>query len=87
MPEKILQLLESQSLTAWQIAEALHISEEEVNACIEYLSMSGFIRQTIINPSQHTCDGGCGGGCGGCQNCSNTHTHPSGSAYKIWELI
>lgn len=80
MPEKILELLENDSLTEWQIAEKLIVSIDEVKACMEYLQQTGFIKSTVITPTS----GECSGNCGKCNSSCNTTSHTS---YKIWEII
>ena len=84
MPEKILNLLETCSLTNEQIAQKLDISLQELDAVIDYLSQMGFIKATTIIPSQGSCSSGCGGNCG---KCSGSCTHSSNSSYVIWELV
>lgn len=77
MPEKILELLKEMSLTEKQIADKLQISVEEVNACLNHLYMTGFIRPLTIATSS------CGGNCSGC----NGDCGCSGSTYKIWKVV
>ncbi|MBQ7775889.1 MAG: hypothetical protein IJ379_08200 [Lachnospiraceae bacterium] len=84
MPEKILELLETSSMTKEQIARKLNISLEELDAVFAYLQQMGFIKATTIQPTGGGCSGSCGGNCGKCgSSCSTT----SGSRYTIWELI
>ncbi|MBQ9141731.1 MAG: hypothetical protein IJX63_08065 [Lachnospiraceae bacterium] len=84
MPEKILALLETSSMTKEQIARKLNISLEELDAAFAYLQQMGFIKATTIQPTSGGCSGSCGGNCGKCSSsCSTT----SGSQYTIWELI
>lgn len=99
MPEKVLTLLEKESLTEWQIAEKLHASIDEVKAVMEYLQQMGYIKSTFINPSgsgschdnsnSHfsgcgNCSGGCGGGCKGCGSSENSI---SNSSYTVGEIM
>ena len=84
MLEKILNLLETCSLTKEQIVQKLDISIPELNSVLEYLSQMGFIKATTIIPSQGSCSSGCGGNCG---KCSHTCTHTNNSSYVVWELI
>ena len=42
MPEKILELLESCSLTKEQIAEKINVTLEELDAAMEYLQQMGY---------------------------------------------
>lgn len=76
MPEKILELLKMSSLTEKQLATKLHISLDEVKACINHLYMTGFIR-----PVGST-DPSCGAGCPGCDGTCGS-AKPS---YKIWKI-
>lgn len=77
MPEKILELLRTMSLTEKQISNKLDLSIEEVNACLNHLYMNGFIKPLTITTSS------CGGNCAGCSgDCSY-----SGSTYKIWKIV
>lgn len=85
MPEKILELLESKSLTELQIAEKLTVSVEEVKACMEYLLQMGFIKSTTINPTSGGCSEGCGGNCGKCN--ASCHVSISASSYTVWEIL
>ena len=92
MPEKILNLLEKNSLTEWQIAEKLHASIDEINAVMEYLQQMGYIKSTFINPSgSGSCHDGCGncsGGCGGgCKGCGSSENSISNSSYTVWEIM
>lgn len=80
MPEKILALLETGSLTEMQIAEKLCLSVDEVKACIDYLEMAGFIKSDKINPTGN----GCSGNCGKCHSSCNDNSH---SSYKVWEIV
>lgn len=80
MPQKILELLETGSLTEWQIAEKLHISTEEVKAGIDYLLQAGYIRLQIINPTGT----GCSGNCGKCNSSCNTQ---ASSGFRAWEIV
>lgn len=80
MPERILALLESGSLTEMQIAEQLAVSVAELKACMEYLQQMGFIKATVIKPTA----GGCSGNCGKCSSTCNT---ASATSYKIWEIV
>ena len=65
MPEKILELLETCSLTKEQIAEKICVTLEELDAVMEYLQQMGFVKSTAINPADGGCSGSCGGNCGG----------------------
>ena len=80
MPQKILEILETGSLTEWQISEKLNISVDEVKACIDYLKQSGFIRSQVINPKGTGCSGNCG-------NCGTSCNEMSNSTYIIWEVV
>lgn len=84
MPEKILELLETCSLTKEQIARKLNISLEELDAAFAYLQQMGFIKATTIQPTGGDCSGSCGGNCGKCSSSCNT---VSGSGYTVWELV
>ena len=87
MPEKILTLLENNSLTEWQIAEKLNISLEEVKAVMEYLQQMGFIKSTFVNPTNAGCSS-CGGNCSGnCKKCDTSSNTISNSSYTVWELL
>ena len=87
MPEKILTLLENNSLTEWQIAEKLNISLEEVKAVMEYLQQMGFIKSTFVNPTNSGCSS-CGGNCSGnCKKCDTSSNTISNSSYTVWELL
>lgn len=86
MPETILELLETGSLTESQIAEKMGITTEELKACMEYLKQMGYIRSTFINPT----NGGCSGNCGSCGSSCHDSTCQSAispSAYTVWEVI
>lgn len=84
MPEKILELLETESLTEYQIAVKLNISLDEVKACIEYLCQAGFIKFSLLNPMEN----GCSGNCGKCtSSCEANPQSVSTSAFKVWEMI
>ena len=52
MPEKILELLETCSLTKEQIAEKINVTLEELDAAMEYLQQMGYIKSTAITPFQ-----------------------------------
>lgn len=91
MPEKILTLLEQESLTEWQIAENLSISVEEVKAVMDYLQQMGYIKSTFINPTDAGCSS-CGENCSGvcadnCKNCNTSSNTISNSSYTVWEII
>ena len=87
MLEKILTLLENNSLTEWQIAEKLNISLEEVKAVMEYLQQMGFIKSTFVNPTNAGCSS-CGGNCSGnCKKCDTSSNTISNSSYTVWELL
>ncbi|MBQ3165371.1 MAG: hypothetical protein IJC02_12735 [Lachnospiraceae bacterium] len=77
MPEKILELLKDMSLTDKQLAEKLQLSVDEVNACLNHLYMTGFIKPLTFASSS------CGGGCEGC----NGSCGCNGSSYKIWKVV
>lgn len=79
MPEKILKLLEQDSMTEQQIAEKLAISREEVKACMEYLLHTGFIRSETIIPTKSSCSGNC-------NKCKGSCNSQSGSSYTVWEI-
>ena len=84
MPEKILNLLETCSLTKEQIAQKLDISLQELDAVMDYLSQLGFIKATTIIPTQGSCSSGCGGNC---EKCSSSCSYTNESGYVIWELV
>ena len=87
MPEKILALLEQESLTEWQIADKLNLPIEEIKAAMEFLQQMGYIKFTFINPNDagcRSCTGNCSGNCKKCDASSNTI---SNSSYTIWELL
>lgn len=48
MPEKILELLRTMSLTEKQISDKLDLSIEEVNACLNHLYMTGFCPVMVL---------------------------------------
>ena len=77
MPEKILELLKDMSLTDKQLAEKLQLSVDEVNACLNHLYMTGFIKPLTVAASS------CGGGCEGC----NGSFGCNGSSHKIWKVV
>ncbi len=82
MPEKILDLLETASLTEWQLAEILNVSVEEIKAGIEFLSNAGYIKASFLNCSQ----GGCTGNCKSCGGTCSSHSSTSAkNQVKIWE--
>lgn len=82
MPEKILELLENESLTEWQIAGRLNASVDEVKACMTYLANMGYIKSSVINPTETSCSGNCSG----CSSCTSCNTE-SGSSYTMWEVV
>lgn len=82
MPEKILELLETCSLTKEQIAEKINVTLEELDAAMEYLQQMGYIKSTAITPTDGGCSGSCGGNCGKCSGSCNTS---SNSGYIVWE--
>ena len=84
MPEKILELLKTCSLTKEQIAEKLNISLPELEAVMDYLQQMGFIKSTSITPTQGGCSTDCSGNCGKCSGSCNTL---SNSSYIVWELL
>lgn len=98
MPEKILELLKTTSLTKEQIARQLELSVDEVTACLEFLRQAGFIRSEKIIPTSTGCTGNCGScgsGCG-CSGCKSSHSDcdsgsdchtESNSGYILWEII
>lgn len=77
MPEKILELLEKNSLTESQIAQKLNLSVYELKAALEYLSKMGYIRSVHVTPSS-----GCDGNCSGCSGCGSH----SATGYTIWKI-
>lgn len=83
MPEKILELLETCSLTKDQIAKKINVTIEELDAAMEYLQQMGFIKSTAITPTNRGCSNNCGGNCGKCSGSCNTS---SNSGYTVWEL-
>lgn len=91
MPEKVLTLLEKESLTEWQIAEKLNTSIDEIKAAMEYLQQMGFIKATFINPTGGSCHdscGNCSGNCsGGCKSCVSSNNSISNSSYTVWEIV
>lgn len=97
MPEKVLTLLEKESLTEWQIAKKLNTSVEEIKATMEYLQQMGFIKAIFINPTGGSCHDGCGGfsngcgscsgGCSGCKSCGSSENSISNSSYTVWEIV
>lgn len=84
MPEKILELLKVFHHTKEQIAEKLNVSLPEVEAAMGYLQQMGFIKSTIISPTQGGCSSACNGNCG---KCSASCNFSSNSNYIVWELV
>lgn len=84
MPEKILELLKTCSITKEQIAEKLNISLPELEAVMDYLQQMGFIKSTTITPTQGGCSTDCSDNCGKCSGSCNTL---SNSSYIVWELL
>ena len=83
MPEKILELLASCSLTKDQIAGKLNVTIEELDAAMEYLQQMGFIKSTTITPTSGDCNAKCAGNC---SKCSTSCNISSNSSYIVWEL-
>lgn len=83
MPEKILELLKSNSLTKEQLAIKLNITLSELEAAMEYLEQMGFIKSTTITPVVKNCSTGCSGSC---SKCSGSCSPSSNSDYVIWEI-
>lgn len=87
MPEKILDLLETASLTEWQLAEQLNVSIEDVKACIEFLCNAGYIKASILNCAQGGCGNGCSGSCKSCGGACSSHSSTgTENQVKIWEI-
>ena len=81
MPEIILKLLEVKPYRC-DCRRRLNASVDEVKACMTYLANMGYIKSSVINPTETSCSGNCSG----CSSCTSCNTE-SGSSYTMWEVV